>query len=130
MATTDINLKQILSNKYYCEKCAYETNRKNNMTTHLSSAKHQKLTTFNIKTSNNNNQPAILSKYCCPNCDKQYNDRAGLWRHKKKCVNVNKNPDEQSLLLEILKQNQEYQKLLLLQQQQILELTAKTFGNI
>ena len=83
MATTDINLKQILSNKYYCEKCAYETNRKNNMTTHLSSAKHQKLTTFNIKTSNNNNQPAILSKYCCPNCDKQYNDRAGLWRHKK-----------------------------------------------
>ena len=42
MATTDIILKQILSDKYYCEKCHYETNRKNNMTTHLSSAKHQK----------------------------------------------------------------------------------------
>jgi hypothetical protein len=124
------NIQKILSDKYYCEKCGYETNRKNNMTTHLSSAKHQKLTTYNIKSSDNNKQTATLSKYCCQVCDKKYNDRAGLWRHKQKCINVSKKPDEQSLVLEILKQNQEYQKLLLLQQQQILELTAKSFGNI
>jgi ribosomal protein L37AE/L43A len=96
----------------------------------LSSAKHQKLTTYNIKSSDNNKQTATLSKYCCPVCDKKYNDRAGLWRHKKKCININNKLDEQSLVLEILKQNQEYQKLLLLQQQQILELTAKMSGNI
>jgi hypothetical protein len=130
MATTDINLKQILSDKYYCEKCGYETNRKNNMTTHLSSAKHKKITIFNITMSDNNKKPSTLSKYCCQICDKKYNDRAGLWRHKQKCINVTKKPDEQTLLLEILKQNQEYQKLILLQQQQILELTAKSFGNI
>jgi hypothetical protein len=124
------NIQKILSDKYYCEKCDYETNRKNNMTTHLSSDKHQKLTTYNIKTSDNNENPETLSKYCCPSCNKNFNDRAGLWRHKKKCINVNNKLDEQSLVLEILKQNQEYQKLLLLQQQQILELTAKSFGNI
>jgi hypothetical protein len=27
------------------------------------------------------------SKYVCDKCEKKYNDRAGLWRHKKKCVN-------------------------------------------
>jgi hypothetical protein len=32
----------------------------------------------------------MLNKYFCKFCEKKYNDRAGLWRHNKKCINNNK----------------------------------------
>jgi len=94
MTTLDNEIKQKLSNKYYCEKCDYGTCRKNNMNTHLLSAKHQKTTNDNIFSAKNNDNSAILSKYCCSICDTKYNDRAGLWRHKKKCIKINDNSND------------------------------------
>ena len=101
MTTLDNEIKQKLSNKYYCEKCDYGTCRKSNMNTHLTSAKHQKTTTYNIISANNNEQSATLSKYCCPMCDKKYNDRAGLWRHKKKCIKETKKNNDKETDLDI-----------------------------
>ena len=114
------NIQKILSDKYYCEKCDYTSSVKFSYDRHLLSNKHMKLVQNKTSNENMNN---------CQ-CGKVYNSRTTLWRHKKKCIKINNKLDEQSLVLEILKQNQEYQKLLLLQQQQILELTAKSFGNI
>jgi predicted RNA-binding Zn-ribbon protein involved in translation (DUF1610 family) len=80
MTTLDNKIKQKLSNIYYCEKCDYKTERKSNMVNHENSMKHK-------KTTQNNEIKQIISKtYICENCGKIYNDRAGLWRHKKKCV--------------------------------------------
>ena len=55
-------------------------------------------------------------KYHCDNCEKKYNDRAGLWRHKKKCltekiqyidgININ---DKNALVIHLLKQNTDLQ---------------------
>jgi ribosomal protein L37AE/L43A len=32
-----------------------------------------------------NTKTAVLKNYCCENCGKEYAERTGLWRHKKKC---------------------------------------------
>jgi hypothetical protein len=75
-----------------------------------------------VLTTNNNGIKQKLSKtYNCPNCDKDFNDRAGLWRHKKKCTNENTDDqscdinnetqysihDKDGLILMLIKQNAE-----------------------
>ena len=105
---------------FVCKLCDYTSYVKFSYDRHLLSNKHIKLA--------QNEKDDKKVNICA--CGKVYNSRTTLWRHKQKCINVNNKLDEQSLVLEILKQNQEYQKLLLLQQQQILELTSKSFGNI
>jgi hypothetical protein len=34
---------------------------------------------------NNQIKQSLSKKYICQNCEKEFNDRAGLWRHNKKC---------------------------------------------
>ena len=114
------NKKEVL---FICKICEYTSYVKFSYDRHLLSNKHIKLA--QNEANNEKNEKVNICE-----CGKVCNSRTTLWRHKKKCININNKLDEQSLVLEILKQNQEYQKLLLLQQQQILELTAKTFGNI
>ena len=79
----------------------------------------------------------------CPNCCKEYKDNSGLWRHKKKCIAPEQNGQatNQSLqittdvVLQILKQNEELQKLekliktLNLKEQQILRLHLAGYKN-
>ena len=63
METFGTNIKQKTSNKYWCEICNYITNRKNNLVTHMTTAKHLKElngTNFKQKISNN---------YCCEKCN-------------------------------------------------------------
>ena len=78
MTTIDNEIKQKLSFKYFCNFCDYKTSKKGNFNTHLNSLKHSKTTV------GNNFKPFLSQKYTCQDCDKTYNDRAGLWRHKKK----------------------------------------------
>ena len=76
--------KQKLSYKYYCEECEYGTCRKSNIDSHMSCAKHHKTILDNARIKNITNK--IKHKYYCEKCDKMYSDRAGIWRHNKKCV--------------------------------------------
>ena len=112
-----------------CEKCCYKTSNKKDYTKHLSTLKHKNngLTTENNK------------KYICEDCKKSFNDRAGLWRHKKKCEffvkhekvidNIegsknNINFNDCSVFFELIKQNQEFKNLILEQNKQIIELSS------
>ena len=75
---------------------------------------------------NKNNKKVAKSSHDCDICNKKFNDRAGLWRHKKKCVegSAYMNDDEQlqtNLILELVKQNQEFKELLIQQSNQLLE---------
>jgi hypothetical protein len=87
---------------------------------HLESTKHK----INVLNNGNNVLLAKNSKiYTCVNCKKTYNDRAGLWRHKKKCAGHQQNEkqdkedkegkektnsiDKDELILLLLKQNSE-----------------------
>jgi hypothetical protein len=102
MTTTDNDFKPFLSFKYYCKKCDYGTCKKGNMTNHTLTSKHKKTTL--LTTNDNVFKPNTSLKYSCEKCKKQYNDRAGLWRHKKKC-NVQEEANIVDSLLTSKKEN-------------------------
>ena len=110
MTTNDNENYAFLCSNYYCEKCDYTTSKKSSFKNHCHSKKHK-------NNENNENYAKLCSpKYHCDNCEKKYNDRAGLWRHKKKCItdniqyidgiNIN---DKNALVIHLLKQNTELQ---------------------
>ena len=132
MTTNDNAFKQKISNIFCCKICDYNTCRKGNYTTHILSKKHKN---NEITTNNNTIKQIISKKYNCTNCDKIFNDRAGLWRHNKKCK-IEKNIDNSldtnenkifeltnETIINILKQNSEFQQMLLEQNKTIIELS-------
>jgi hypothetical protein len=114
---------QNLCSKYFCEKCDYHTSKKSNYDEHLLTEKHK--------------LAFSLSKFICKKCSKIYMDNSGLWRHKKKCfpqqhVLPIQEPIQEPIqasaiitidvLLQVLKQNEELQKLLIEQTSKFIEL--------
>ncbi len=95
MTTIDNDIKAKLCSKFYCEKCHYGTSKKSSYDNHILSAKHTKTT------NNNENMPKQLKCYLCEKCNSKYKDRAGLWRHKKKCIQLNNIKDETNDLEEV-----------------------------
>jgi len=112
------------SNIFICNLCNYKTDKKFNYDKHVLTRKHLK--SINVNEFVKKNSEKI---YECETCNKNYKDLSGLWRHKKKCkpledVKQITDPSNNTLILELIKQNQEFQK-------QILELVKeKGFGNI
>jgi len=63
--------------KYVCEKCDFKCSKLSNYNTHIKSKKHNATYTTKI-------QHVTTQVYECI-CGKQYNHRASLWNHRKKC---------------------------------------------
>jgi hypothetical protein len=111
MTTIDNDLVAKLCSEFHCEKCDYNTCKKSSFEKHCESKKHKN----NELTTINNGLVAKScseKKYICEKCVKTFCDRAGLWRHKKKCDNIsNINNDESidkdQLILMLIKQNSE-----------------------
>ena len=119
MATLGNQIQQNSAYKYYCDICDYGTCRKCNYDSHNNSRRHYE---NSAKAINGNKIQQKLAKnviYCCENCDKEYTDRSGLWKHKKKCDNINKSEINN---IEIQKHNLELQKQNLELHKQILEI--------
>ena len=125
---------------YFCEICDYSTKLKKDYSKHLLTRKHRKSTIL---------LPEIPINPCthfqCI-CGKIYKERTGLWRHKQKCTknddvktvdepSVETTPQQPSsqvdmmVVLELLKQNQEFKDLLIEQNKQMLELANKAGHN-
>ena len=66
--------------KYSCNYCYFTTCKKTDFNRHLLTIKHKN----NVSTTDNNTKNEKI--YICDCCEKEYNDRAGLWRHKKSCT--------------------------------------------
>ena len=115
MATIGNRIMQKLCNKYCCEKCDYNTVRKSSYDAHLLSAKHQNATNGN----------GLCNPQKCDVCNKCYKDRTGLWRHKKKCVDVEPQLTQTDLIMDVLQQNKVLNKLLIEQNRVNAELHAK-----
>ena len=69
-------------------------------------------------TTNNNSFLAKTStkKYPCQNCNKDFNDRAGLWRHKKKCSNndiLEENQELKEFMKYLMKENTEMKNMMM-----------------
>jgi hypothetical protein len=111
MTTNDNEKSSQSSAKFCCDSCHYSSSRKSQYDRHLSTQKH-------IKTTNDNEKwiQSSAKKYLCVNCDKQFNDRAGLWRHNKKCANLSNDLDKELVMMlikqtcEVMKQNSEFMK--------------------
>ena len=96
--------------KYVCEICDFKCCKKSNYISHITTRKHK------IATESTNKNAENAENYVC-DCGKKYNDRSGLWRHKKKCKEEEKKEEEiekveeeptsnMDLIMGILKQNQ------------------------
>ena len=117
---------------YHCIICDYHTARDSQYQRHLLTAKHKFLINPNEKVQSNN-------VFICT-CNKQYKHLSSLCAHKKKCyhnpsantpqIPVLENsfiqspalPVDQHVIIELLKQNQEFKDLLIEQNKQMIAL--------
>jgi len=126
---------QKMLQKYCCDICDYNTSKKSSYDKHLLTRKHLDETKMK--------QNLLLT---CK-CNKIFNSRTTLWRHKKKCIENNcyeekkqlidicdsdnnicesSNNISPELIIEIIKQNQEFKDLLLEQNKTIIELSKNS----
>ena len=107
--------------RYNCEKCNFITKKKTDYNRHINSRKHLTNNTINLE-----NDEIRQKTYDCDCCNKTFMDRSGLWRHRKKCFETtHAEPPTQgqmvdmSVVLELLKQNQEFKDLVIEQTKQL-----------
>jgi hypothetical protein len=117
-----------ISQDFYCNFCYYKTCKKNDYIKHLKTTKHF------------GNQMETKKSHCifkCENCEKEYKNRSGLWKHSKKCLfnndfiymDDNCNPDitEPHVIMQLLKQNDDFKQLIADQNKTIVEQSNKLF---
>ena len=128
------------SKEFYCKSCDFKCSRYSQFERHNLTAKHKMMTNDDKKA------PKNAKAYIC-DCGKEYKYRQGLSVHKKKCtykdsvnepneVNefVEETPeptDIQSMIGTLVKENQDFKKLLIEQSSQMMELAknSQTINN-
>jgi hypothetical protein len=124
---------QKVGKEYNCEKCDYICSNLTNFNKHLTTAKH-------IARQCSDNAPQCCITYTC-DCGNTYKHRQSFNRHTKVCNYTNEPSASTSdnipppptidaaLVLELLKQNQEFKTLILEQNKQMMELANKAGNN-
>ena len=130
------------SSKYYCAICNIYCKRQHDLSRHNSTIKHKSmlLDMDHSPSESENTYNAI----CCTNCNAEFKTRSGLWKHSKKCKHTPtividttiplsntlelNDITSAELVMELLKQNQEFKSLLIDQSKKMMELatTAQT----
>jgi hypothetical protein len=107
--------------KYSCQMCDFNSNKIRNYNMHLLTLKHLK----NVEKMPEKNATPL---YSCLTCNKIYNSRNSLWYHEKKCKSTYaleaSNNDVKMLttfVVDVVKQNQEFQKMIVEQNKQLIE---------
>jgi len=103
----------VVNSKFCCSKCDYYTNKTSSYNKHLTTRKHAEAANANVAT----------DTFECNICNKVYKSRVGLWKHKKVCKETTDTPsipnnmstiiDNPTIVIELLKQNQEFKDLIL-----------------
>jgi len=106
-----------------CETCDYSTSRQSQYDRHNLTAKHIKATTHY-----KNATKEVPKLYEC-DCGNKYKHHSSLWTHKKKCKKEEEEKEEESddiainstLIIELLKQNQDFKNLMMEQNKYMME---------
>jgi hypothetical protein len=119
------NLSSKIPSTFFCKKCDYTSCNKKDYTKHLLTRKHKNTDNLLIFT---DEKPQKIPMFTCE-CGNEYKHRQSLFNHKKKCVIIKKPTEESNnVILELLKQNQEFKELIIEQNKQIVDLAGKV-GN-
>ena len=104
---------------YCCDLCNYSTSYTKDYNKHLLTKKHNN----NVNNGFDNANVLNVKKYKCEKCSKNFNDRAGLWRHKKNCSGQHNNEEftvkeeetikNDKLIEYLIKENKEMKELIL-----------------
>ena len=112
------NKSQKIAKKFICEKCNYICYKQSDYNKHLMTAKH-KMEILGKKMSQKVATPLVCS------CGKKYKVYSGLWKHKKKCIQINntvlENLEEKPSFMDIITQNKEIMDALVLQNEQLMK---------
>ena len=122
--------------KYNCDFCSYSCSKKNEWERHILRPKH-------IERENSKNIQDYCSLFTCENCNSVYKSTSGLWYHKKKCIKKIEQPetkndkvvydtdfDFKSMFIDLMKQNEEFKKIMLEQNTKMMELASTVNTNI
>ena len=119
---------------FYCEKCDYYCDNKSSYTKHLTTEKHLHNITNVNHTTVEDTKIKILN---CEVCNKEFMNKSGLWKHKKKCFirepnvsthilddSIGRNTIKDTnipmeLILEVIKQSKEIQNVLVEQNKEL-----------
>jgi hypothetical protein len=110
------NLVPKIPQIYDCELCDYHTSSSKDFNKHLLTKKHASVS--QATTSNGETTQKVLM---CENCNKFYNDRSGLWRHKNKgqCIVLHEqnkqtsNTNNDVLVEYLLQENKEIKHMII-----------------
>jgi hypothetical protein len=105
MATISNKFSPKSPTTFECIICDFKCSYRRDYERHIQTKKHNKqhLATFFPQNAQ--------KKYQCEKCIKQFNDRSGLWRHKKKCSNELVITDKEMINI-LVKQNEKLMKLI------------------
>ena len=117
----DYNFNAKTAANFICKICHFKCSKMSNWNKHLLTSKHKKnakelQNDYNIDAENAEHKLVCL-------CGKNYKYRQGLYKHKKICKTTNneqKEPDS-NVVIELIKQNQEFKEMIIGQNNKILE---------
>ena len=116
--------KKVAAN-FYCEMCDYTTCKKFNYDKHILTLKH--LDTKHTKSKTKLCSKKVATEFIC-SCGKEYLHQSSLWNHRQKCkwnetpsTDGSTNQISGELVIELLKQNNEFRELLKDQNKQMME---------
>ena len=121
---------------FYCKKCDYTCFKKQYFIQHNNTQKHKNM--FGNGVANSDNNTDLPNKYLC-GCGKGYEDRSGLWKHKKTCNNAedttknitvkNLQDNPMDIIISLIKQNSELKDLIIENNKQNFEIQKQLIGN-
>ena len=98
--------------KFVCKNCDYETSKKSSYDKHLLTDKHTVSVTGDKGDTIGDIKVAKSCLLICEKCNKSYNSRNGLWKHKKNCKKDDCN-DNTELVKYLMKENSELKNMIL-----------------
>ena len=107
---------------FECKNCDYISSKKHNYLKHLTTLKHINATSATKICCKSSTK--VATSFDCDRCEKKYINRSGLWRHKKTCL-PNNDYLNSGVMLELIKQNQEFKELIIDQNNKMLELVKE-----
>jgi hypothetical protein len=114
--------------KYPCDSCNFKTSNKKDYNRHLLTAKHINETNVKQMKQLNPNMSHDIIDYRCGVCCCNFSSRTTLWRHKKVCKleeNVNSSNADTNIILQLIKQNDNFKNLILDQTKIFMEQNTK-----